>query len=403
MNILMLHPNFPGQYVLFAPYVGAKENHTVVALSQEESLFKSTQFVKAFKYKRTRVPSPKTHMYNRILEEAVIDGQAVYRSVKELGYRGFVPDIIIGHTGWGSTLFLKDLYPAVPIVGLFEWFYRIGADLGYFSGEKVTIEQQMSIRMRNSHHLINLDLCDAGYCATEWQRSQFPAEYLPKLAAIHDGIDTQFCSPAAETKLVLDDVKLDLSDCREIITYVSRGFEAYRGFPQFMDALRLVLARRPHAHVVLVGSDRVCYGDNPANGKNYRQMELDKGGFDTKRVHFVGVRNRADYQKILRASNLHVYLTRPFVLSWSMLEAMSFGCPLVASATPPVEEVVIHGENGLLADFLSPSDIADKMETMLADRDLAARLGKAARQTVVERYDVNKMLPKLYDYMMAQL
>ena len=174
----------------------------------------------------------------------------------------------------------------------------------------------------------------------------------------------------------------------EFISYVSRGFEPIRGFDKFMDAIRIVLQHRPNTHVVLAGNDMVCYGNKSADGKTYKEIEEENGGYDKERVHFVGSLNRGDYKNLLQASSCHVYLTRPFVLSWSMLEVMSFGLPLVASATPPVMEVVEDGVNGLLAEFRSPQHIAKRIEEMLEDRAMAKRLGKAARQTIMERYDL---------------
>ena len=404
MNILILHPNFPAQYVYLAPFLASDSNNRVVALANSANYSVYNKGVRVVRYKVLREAARETHIYSKTMEEAILDGQAVFRAVRELGYQGFVPDVVIGHTGWGSTLFLKDLYPDVPLIGYFEWFYRSsGSDVGYWEDDKVTLDGMARIRMKNAHHLVNLNACDLGYCPTKWQKSQFPLEYQDKLEVVHEGIDTNFCKPDSAAKLILDDIKLDLSGEEEIITYVSRGFEAYRGFPQFMDALRIVMKHRSKCHAVLIGADKVCYGEQLAKGDSYKSRELTKGGFDMSRVHFVGVRNRADYLKILQNSSVHVYLTRPFVLSWSVLEAMSIGCPLVSSATPPVEEVVVDGENGLLADFRSPEEIAAKMEQILEDRALAKRLSENARTTILERYSVDQMIKKQLAMIHSQL
>ena len=403
MKVLILHPNFPGQYVLIAPYLAKDTQNQIIALAKNDRKYPMPG-VRVVTYQLTRSPAKETHAYSQTMEDAVLDGQAVFRAANELKHQGFIPDVIIGHTGWGSTLYLKDLFPDVPLIGYFEWFYRaVGGDVKYWPDEKVEVNDVLRIRTKNAHHLLNLDACDVGYCPTEWQRKQFPTEYLDKLQVIHDGIDTDFCKPQAGVKLILEDIKLNLSEIPEIITYVSRGFEAYRGFPQFMDAIRIVLKNRPKCHVVLVGDDRVCYGAQLPEGMTYKQMELAKGGLDMSRVHFVGTRNRRDYLRILQASRVHVYLTRPFVLSWSVLEAMAIGCPLVSSATPPVEEVVIDGENGLLADFRSPEQIAQRVEEMLDDRRLAKSLGENARTTILERYALDKMLNKQMNLIYSQL
>ena len=402
MNILLLHPNCPGQFVYLAPFLAKDTNHKVVVITKGNTM--NLPNVKIGLYKTTRAVTPGLHSYLVPMEEAVLDGQAVFRAVYSLKQQGFVPDIILGHTGWGSMLYLKDLYPEVPMIGYFEWYYHaLHSDAQWWKDETMDVNDILRVRTKNAHHLLSLEACDVGYTPTLWQHEQFPAIYQPKLKVIHDGVDTKFLCPNEDAKLILEDIQLDLSEAEEIITYVSRGFEAYRGFPQFMDAVRILLKKRPQAHVVIVGNDRVCYGAAAADGKTYQQGEEEKGGYDVKRVHFVGPRHRAHYLQILQASSVHVYLTRPFVLSWSMLEAMAVGCPLVASATPPVEEVVEDGVNGLLANFRSPEHIAMRVEEILDDRALAKQLGKKARETILERYELNKQLNKQMSLIYSQL
>lgn len=398
MNILILHPAFPGQFLYLAEYLAKNPENKVVFLAKENTIGVNLQGVALALYKEPRKVSEHTHKYLRPAEEAVLQGQQVVRSLYSLKKKGFVPDVAIGHTGWGSLLYFKDVYPDVPVLGYFEWYYHaLHADSYWWPDEQPDIDTAMSIRTKNAHHLLSLEACDAGYVPTQWQYEQFPEEFRYKLSVVHDGIETNYCSPSPEpVGLVLEDAGLDLPAGTEIITYVSRGFEVFRGFPYFMDAMRIVLEHRPQAHVVLVGDDRVCYG-NKLKDTTYKTEEEKKGGYDTSRMHFVGPRNRGDYRKILRASSVHVYLTRPFVLSWSMLEAMSFALPLVASKTPPVEEVVTDGENGLLAEFRSPHHIARRVEELLDDRALAERLGKAARETILERYELTSCLRRQED------
>ena len=406
MNIFILHPSFPAQYLNFAPYLATNPENHVYFLSKENSIDTQLKGVTLALYKK-----PNEEMsawieqggFLRPAAEAVIEGQAVLNTMQWLlTNRGVKPDVIIGHTGWGSTLYCKDMYPKVPIIGYFEWYYNTDdSDCFWWDDEKPEMVNRISIRTRNAHHLMNLEACDVGICPTQWQYSQFSDKHKPMLRVIHEGIDTNFCSPDPSGKrpgLILDDIKLNLPEGTEIITYVSRGFEIYRGFPYFMEAIRQVLAHRPNAHVIVVGLDRICYGAQLDN-TSYLREEEKKGGYPKDRVHFVGLRNRGDYQKILRASSCHVYLTRPFVLSWSCLEAMSFACPMVGSKTPPVQEVMEDGVNGFLAEFRSPNHIAKKIEEILDDRDLAIRLGKNARETIKERFELHKCMRKQEDLM----
>ena len=197
----------------------------------------------------------------------------------------------------------------------------------------------------------------------------------------------------------MPDLNLDLSDVPEIITYATRGMEPYRGFPQFMKAASMLQKRRPNCHVVVVGKDRVAYGPQRRDGKTYKQEMLETLEFDRDRLHFTDLLSYRDYRQVLRASSVHAYLSYPFVLSWSMLEAMSVGCAIVASKTPPVEEVITDGENGLLVDFFSPEELAARMEEVLDDPTRRQDLRTNARQTILDNYDLATLLPQKLEWM----
>ena len=395
MNILFLHPNFPGQFLHLSRYFAHMGGNNVMFLTKETN-GNRLRGVNVAVYKASREASKEIHHYLRPTEEAVLDGQAVVRAMLSLrDQHHFVPDVIIGHTGWGSTLYCKDIYPDVPLLGYFEWYYNIkGSDVLYFPGEQTDIDAYFRVRTRNAHHLVNLAACDVRFTPTAWQKAQFPAE--------------DFCRPKAGAKLILpkkgDREALDLSGAKEIVTYVSRGFEPYRGYPQFIEAVSMLTKRRPNLHVVLVGMDRTCYGTLPPDGKKSWVKYMDERvKYDKKRVHFVGHLSREEYQTVLQASTVHVYLTRPFILSWSMMEAMSFGCALVASKTPPVEEMIEDGKNGLLANFRSPQHIAQRVEELLDDEELRNRLGRAARETILDHYDVKNCVRKQADMIFGAL
>ena len=393
MNILFLHPNFPGQFLQLSRYLGGTGRHKVMFLSKDQNGSKLPG-VQVGVYKKPREATNGLHHYLKTAEEAVLEGQAVVKGIHALKKQAdFTPDVVVGHPGWGSTLYVKDVLPEVPLIGYFEWYYNsVGGDSCYWPDEIQTIDDKCRIRTINAHHLLNLQACDVRYTPTQWQKAQFPAVYQEGMQVIHEGVETDYIKPQPGRKFILEREKLDLSDCEELVTYVSRGFEHYRGFPQFMDSIRLLLARRPKCHVVICGQDKACYGPQYAKDKTWKQMEEEKGGYDKSRVHFVGHLQRDEYLMLLQASTVHVYLTRPFILSWSCLEALGAGCCLVGSATPPVEEVVEDGVNGLLANFRRPEHIAMRIEEALENPELRARLGKAARETVLEKYDLKDCL-----------
>ena len=174
----------------------------------------------------------------------------------------------------------------------------------------------------------------------------------------------------------------------EVITYTARGLEPYRGFHVFMRAVEEICRRRPNCHIVITGGDEVRYGKRLPEGQSYREKMLKEVSIDERRVHFLGLVPYDTHLRTLQVSSAHIYLTVPFVLSWSMIEAMAAQCVIIGSATPPVEEVIEDGRNGFLVDFFSPKGIADRVDEVLEHSERMAHLGEAARRDVVERYNV---------------
>lgn len=389
MKVLFVHQNFPGQYLHLARYLGAQPNNQIVFITQRQD--GELPGVRKIVYKPRRTITPQVHHYLRESEAAVLNAQEVARIAIDLRQAGFVPDVMLGHNGWGEIWYLKDIFPQALLVGYFEFFYRLqGADVGFDPADPITPDTAPRLRTKNLGNLLALDAADLGQCPTEWQKSRYPRRHHPVLHVIHEGIDTQTVVPDTTARLALPEANLELVAGDEIVTYVSRNLEPYRGFPTFMRSLPHILARRPKAHIVIVGGDEVSYGPRLPEGLTFRQQMLDeiKGELDLTRVHFLGKVPYATFVKVLQISRVHVYLTYPFVLSWSMLEAMSAGCLIVGSRTPPVEEVIHHGGNGLLVNFFSPEDVALRVTEALEDHRAYQSIRQNARQTIIDRYDL---------------
>jgi glycosyltransferase involved in cell wall biosynthesis len=317
----------------------------------------------------------------------------VFRVLQQLKSAGFTPDVICTHTGWGLGMFCKDIYPDSALLLYCEWFTRArGCDLDFDPAFQPTLDDSLRCRISNSAMLVDLEACDGGIAPTQWQRSVFPAEYHAKIEVLHDGVDTAYFQPKPGAKLQLPG--LDLSAASEIVSYVSRGMDSYRGFPQFIESLALVLDGRPDCHAVIVGADRVAYGPKPPGCDSYREWMKSRVRLDWSRVHFTGALPYGQYLQVLQASLVHVYLTRPFVLSWSLIEALAAGCLVVASDTAPVREVIEDGVNGLLTDFFDVQAIAGRVEDALANADRYAGLRQSARQTAERRYALQDLLPR---------
>ena len=343
------------------------------------------------RFRPHRKASRQQHAYLKVSEDAVLNGQAVARMGWKMKTEGYSPDVVLAHSYWGPGLFVRDVWPDTKQVGYFEWYQRADGPNAGILGEE-SRNERLQARMNNAPILIDMCACHWGIAPTEFQASQFPGLLRQKLTVQHDGVDTDYYAPVRGRHLKLPN--LDLSHADEIVTYVARGMEPVRGFPQAMTAFAEVQKRRPRAHVVIVGQDRVFYGRPPPSGDTYRKKMLRELDVDRNRLHFTGYLPRNLYREVLLASSVHVYLTIPYVLSWSMIEAMSAGCLLVASDCEPVREVVRDGENGLLVDFFDTGALANRICEALERRDPFADLRENARRTAVERYSASRLVPQ---------
>ncbi len=382
MNVLFVHQNCPGQFKHLAPAL-AGDRHQVVFITQKGK--PDIPGVRKIEYAPHRGVTEGIHPYLASSEAAVLNGQAVARVGFALREKGFRPDVMIGNPGWGETLFLKDVWPDTPLILLSEFYYRgQGSDVGFDPEFDAGNDSLLRARARSGVHLLAIEAADVAYAPTEWQKAQFPGAYQDKIRVIHDGIDCDRLRPNPDARFTHGD-GLELSVNDEVLTYVSRNLEPYRGFHSFMRALPKVLEQRPDAQVVIVGGDDVSYGARAPDGQTWRARLLAEVGPLPKRVHFTGRLPYADYMRLMQVSSVHAYLTYPFVLSWSMLEAMAVGGFVVGSATPPVKEVIRDGENGWLMDFFDIENIAGRLSDALAYSADVENLRTSARQTVLER------------------
>ena len=395
MRVLFVHVNFPAQFRNLASFIGRDPANEVLFLTREERPEWNLPGVrKVFFAPDMTADDPVGGLLGNSGSAARQAGAAMRAAVR-LRSEGFVPDVICGHSGWGPTMFLRDVFPEAAFVGYFEWFYGIDSADMRFSGNPPTLNSRTSVRVNNLPILADLHSCDLGICPTAWQLEQFPVEFRSKISIIHDGLDTNFFSPDPAARMILPG--LDLSDATEIVTYATRGMEPYRGFPQFLEAAVEVVSRRPGCHVVIGGEDRACYGPPPEPGKSWKEVLVERLRPDPLRIHFVGSLPYAQYRTLLQASSAHVYLTRPFVLSWSFLEALSCGCLVIASDTEPVREVARDGHNALLVDFHSATAIAGRILEALENRAHLTSVREQARQTVVGGYDMRSLLPRQFE------
>lgn len=381
MRLLFVHQNFPGQYRHLATHYAAQPGNEVVAVGEKANLLRLRPQIPGVRLLAYGFAEPKSGAFEGSALRAIARGRAVAAGAAGLRRSGFRPDVIFAHIGWGEALFLKDIFLEAKMLLYCEFFYRArGADMGFDAEFPPTAEKLLRLRVMNAPLLMALDAADWGMVPTLWQQRQFPSAYAARMTVVHDGVDTDRVTPGAASD-------------EELITYVARNLEPYRGFHVFMRAIPEIQRRRPEARIVIVGGDEVSYSPRLPAGETYRARMLRElqGRIDLSRVHFLGRIPYDDYVALLRKSSVHVYLTYPFVLSWSLIEALAAGCLVVASRTPPVEEVITDGHNGLLVDFFSTEQIAAKVDEALHRLQELRPLRERARRTAVERYDLKRL------------
>ncbi len=386
----MIHQNMPGQFKYLAPALARAGNEVVFVTKQKTVEIAGVRKVIYAPHREVRAT---THHYMRLFENSILHGQQVARVCQQLASERFIPDLVVAHPGWGESLFVKDVFPRSPLINYCEFYYTgQGADIGFDPAKPVGLDDLCRARARNSHLLLSLEACDRGWSPTEWQKSRHPGELQNKISTVFDGIDTNLVKPDPEARFELADGTV-LTAKDEVITYVARNLEPYRGYPTFIRALPKILKERPKAKVVIVGGDGVSYGSAPTEGGTWREVMAKEVPLPADRVHFVGQLPYGKYVNLLQVSSVHTYLTYPFVLSWSFMEAMAAGCLMVASDTAPVREILKDGENGYMTEFFDPAKVAASVVKALKDKH-SARLREAARKTIMGHYDLQTCLPR---------
>jgi glycosyltransferase involved in cell wall biosynthesis len=396
MNFLFVHNNFPAQFLHAARVLARSPTDTVAGIGCHTA--RAMRGVKLLKYAMPEGDVRGTHPFARRFDVECRRAEQVMYALTSLKADGFVPDVIAAHPGWGETLPVRTLFPNARLIVYCEYYYGTQNRDVAFDPEfpEFGIDGYVGVHLKNAATLLALAECDQGLSPTNWQRSTYPSEYQDRIAVIHEGVDVNHVVPDPSASYRLPSGRI-LTPEDEVVTFVARNLEPLRGYHIFMRALPRILDRRPRAHVLIVGGRGTSYGAEPPTGETWQGIFLKEvaARIDPRRVHFTGSVPHAEYLRILQISSAHVYLTYPFVLSWSMIEAMSAGCLVIGSDTPPVREV-IDGRNGILVPFFDVEQLSERVIEALAHPRRFAQFRTEARRTAVEQFDVErKCLPQL--------
>jgi glycosyltransferase involved in cell wall biosynthesis len=409
MKILFVHQNFPAQFKHLSVAL-VRLGHDVRALTMRRHHAAHWQGVQWLTYGAQRGSTPGIHPWVADFESKVIRGEACFRAAWGLRQNGYTPDLIIAHPGWGEGLFLKQVWPTAQLGMYCEYHYQAeGGDVG-FDPEFPLADpagEASRLRLKNLNQQLHAEIADAALSPTQWQASTYPLPLRDRITVVHDGIDTQALAPKADAHLsftTADGTSITLTRNDEVVTFVNRQLEPYRGYHVFMRALPEWLHRHPKAQVLVVGGEGVSYGAAPHparyGARSWKQIFIDEvrprmAEADWARVHFLGHLPYPDFISLLQISRVHVYLTYPFVLSWSLIEAMSVGCAIVASDTGPVREVLTHGGSARLVDFFDMAGLGQHIGELLQNPAERERLGSAARAHARQHHDLRTVcLPK---------
>jgi glycosyltransferase involved in cell wall biosynthesis len=392
MKILFVHNNFPAQYRNLAAALAKEPDFELVAIGASNA--QPMPSVKLVKYALPDADVSGTHPFARRFDLECRRAEQVLYSLSTLVTSGFAPDVILAHPGWGETLPLRAMFPKARLFVYCEFFYGAeGRDIGFDPEFPVSgRDGHIGLQLKNATTLLALADCDLGISPTSWQQSTFPSHYQSKIEVVHEGIDTSRVRPNPQARLMLPNGR-QIGPSDEIVTFVVRNLEPLRGYHIFMRALPEILRRRPNAQIVIIGRDGLSYGLPPPAGSTWKSIFLEevRDQLDMSRVHFMGGVPYDVFIATLQVSSAHVYLTYPFVLSWSALEAMSAGCLVIGSDTAPVREVVSSGNNGLLIPFFAVDELAARVIEALERPERFDAIRQAARRFVIDHYDAEQI------------
>jgi len=398
VKILFVHQNMPGQYRELIQWLAAQGGHELVFLTQRNPAPKLPG-VKSVIYKPHHTPANDAYGLSKVWEEATGAGFGAAMAARQLERQeGFKPDLVLGHTGWGELLFFKEIWPDVPILGFFEYFYlRSGGLVGFDPEEPVSEHTPFLLHARNAVPFASIQTVDLGHVPTEWQKNTFPDSFHDKFYTCHDGIRTDLLGPNPSVSLPLGRLGRAVTREDEIFTYMARNMERARGFHIFMRALPKILKARPKARVIIIGGDETSYGRRSSHPGGFRgEMEAEVGHLlDWDRVHFVGRVPYSSYCQIVQLSRCHIALTMPFVMSWSLLESMAMQATIVSSDVAPVREAITHGKTGLLVPERDPQELAKALNVMITEPNKRQEYSESGALYLEQNFDAASWIDRL--------
>lgn len=388
MHVMFIHPNFPAQFGHIAHYLSTKLGWQCTFVTSVDTRHLNLPFNHINYRLKDDEPQPKVFYNPGTLDGMFAHMQAIYRGLRNVSQ--IKPDLVVGHSSYGSMLYLRNIYDC-PFIGYFELLPP-----KFWTDEMILRKEYPppeAMRLFNaSYHTfthLHLAYMDKFYCPTHYQKSTAPAEYQDKIDVIFDGVETEVFKPQKLSRpYTFRDIQINPDT--KVVTYCSRGLESIRGFDIFMKVAKRICQEMDNVIFLIAGQERTFYGHEMHHipkEKSFKQYVLDQDDYDLSKFHFLGLIPPMDLVTMFNLSDLHIYLTAPYVLSWSMIQAMSTGCAILASDTKPVQEAIDHGQQGILVDFYDVDAMTDNAMKMLRDPAEFQSMREGARNRVLERYE----------------
>ncbi|MGV6812887.1 MAG: glycosyltransferase [Brevirhabdus sp.] len=400
-TILFIHQNFPAQFQKIAIYLQSQGWDVLYATAhnavERNKITKLPGDIRGVGYEPPREPSDTISRYLRSMETAVVNGQGFAQTAIKMRNSGYTPDIVVAHSGWGSGSFAKVVWPEAKFVQYLEWWYSFPArDVVEPTPPELVEDRHANALCRNLPFMLDAMSSDAILVPTAYQAEDIPAMLRNRVAVMHDGTDCDFFAPGDVGPI--PGLEGKIPEGAPVLTYATRGMEPMRGFPEFMAALEKVQATHPDVHTVIAGEDTIHYDAKLPDGDTYKTRALATHSYDLSRLHFTGRLGLEQYRDLLRLSDCHTYLTRPFVLSWSAIESMGVGCPMVVSDCEPVREALPDASMARHVDHHDVDALADAIRWMLDHPEKARAMGDTARQRALKEYDAAAIFPRKASY-----
>ncbi len=401
MQILFIHQAFPAQFGSFVADLISR-GHEVHGIGASPGRA-SPEGCRHHLYDAPRLEDLPDGLSDPQLEAALVRAERVAELGQTLSQQGFKPDVVVVHSGWGEGLYLRDLWPDALLLAYPELYGQPALlQLDDPDAPPATDQRLRLLRRQNLLALAALADADALWTPTLFQRNSFPAPWRGRLQVIHEGVDTRRNAPQPGRRIqARQDLELGSEDL--VLTFVSRSLEPLRGFCRFMRSLPPLLQAHPRLQVVVVGGDGHSYSPPSPHPLGYlgEMREQLGSSLDPNRFHAVGLLEPEQLTALFQVTTVHAYLSHPYVLSWSLLEAMACSAVVVGSDTAPVREVIQHQRNGLLAPLHDLDGLVATIDGVLRDPPAHRHLGTAARQTILSRYRLDKGQRSFHDWLIS--